>query len=172
MEPIWIFWTRPVNFKIIAGWPASRLVSNRPGRPVFLQKVFVHCSMYLMKNFQKGGMGEVLKFVTLDGGIRKKAKKIVFVFFLQKWLNFKTFFIEVTVWKTCFEQCKNVHKISIKTTGGHKLNYIRRLFYWYYAKAKKWSYNFLANCDRLFAICRAANAILFLGRAAFAVTKR
>ena len=46
--------TRPVNFKIIAGWP----VSDRPGRPVFLPKV--HCSMYQMKNFQKrGGMGEV-----------------------------------------------------------------------------------------------------------------
>ena len=48
--------------------------------------------MYQMKNFQKrGGMGEVLKFVTLDGGITKKHKKS-FVF-LQKWLNFKTFFI-------------------------------------------------------------------------------
>ena len=32
--------------------------------------------MYLMKNFQKGGgMDEVLKFVTLDGGLRKKQKK-------------------------------------------------------------------------------------------------
>ena len=32
-----------------------------------------------MKNFQKGGgMGEVLKFVTLDGGLRKKAKKCFF----------------------------------------------------------------------------------------------
>ena len=49
--------------------------------------------MYQMKNFQKrgGGMGEMLKFVTLDGGLRKKRKKS-FVF-LQKWLNFKTFFI-------------------------------------------------------------------------------
>ena len=47
--------------------------------------------MYSMKNFQKGeGMDEVLKFVTLDGGLRKKAKK--FLRFLQKWLNFKTFF--------------------------------------------------------------------------------
>ena len=36
-------------------------------------------------------MGEMLKFVTLDGGLRKKRKKS-FVF-LQKWLNFKTFFI-------------------------------------------------------------------------------
>ena len=50
LNPPW-----PVNFKIYAG------------RPVFLQKVFVHCSMHLMKNFQKGGMGKVLKFVTPDG---------------------------------------------------------------------------------------------------------
>ena len=36
-------------------------------------------------------MGEVLKFVTLDEGLKKRKKK--FVFFLLKWLNFKTFFI-------------------------------------------------------------------------------
>ena len=36
-------------------------------------------------------MSEVLKIVTLDGGLRKKnAKK--FLRFLQKWLNYKTFF--------------------------------------------------------------------------------
>ena len=41
-------------------------------------------------------MGEVLKFMTLDGGIRKKnAKK--FLRFLQKSLNFKTFFSKVSV---------------------------------------------------------------------------
>ena len=44
-----------------------------------------------MKIFQKGGdMGEVLKFVTLDGGLKKNAKKRLC--FLQKWLKFKTFF--------------------------------------------------------------------------------
>ena len=76
IEPVSIFATRTVNFKIIAGRP----VSDRPGRPVFLPKVFVHCSMYQMKNFQKG---EVLKFVTLEGDLRKKnAKKVCF--FLQK----------------------------------------------------------------------------------------
>ena len=32
---------------------------------VFLEKVFAHCSMHPIKNFQKGGsMGDVLKFVT------------------------------------------------------------------------------------------------------------
>ena len=43
----------------------------------FFTEGFVHCSMYLMKNFQKGGgMDEELKVVTLDGGLRKKRKKI------------------------------------------------------------------------------------------------
>ena len=58
---------------------------------MFLQKVSVYCSMYLMKKFQNGGrgMGEVLKFVTLDGGLRNKMKK-KFAFF-AKMTNFKTF---------------------------------------------------------------------------------
>ena len=34
-------------------------------------------------------MGEVLKFATSDGGLRKQRKKNLP--FLQKWLNFKTF---------------------------------------------------------------------------------
>ena len=38
-------------------------------------------------------MGEVLKFVTLDGNLRKKTRKNVCVFFKNDsiWLNFKTF---------------------------------------------------------------------------------
>ena len=40
--------------------------------------------MYLMKIFQKGGghegMGEVLKFVTFEGGIRKKKQKKIVAF--------------------------------------------------------------------------------------------
>ena len=36
--------------------------------------------MYLMKIFPKGGMGEGLKFVTLDGGLRKKTQKNFCVF--------------------------------------------------------------------------------------------
>ena len=35
--------------------------------------------MHLMKNFQKGGMGEVLKFVTFDGGLGKKNARKFFV---------------------------------------------------------------------------------------------
>ena len=73
--------------------------------------------MYLMKNFQKGGMGEVLKFVTLEGGLKKKCKKI-FAFFLQKWLNFKTFFWLSFGLKDLFWAAQNLHKISIKSTGG------------------------------------------------------
>ena len=38
-------------------------------------------------------MGEVLKFVTLDGGLRKKTQKKL-LRFLQKWLNFKTFLVK------------------------------------------------------------------------------
>ena len=81
-------------------------------------------------------MSEVLKCVTLDGGLRKKSKK-EFVFFLQKWLNFKTFFYLSFGLNDLFWAAQNVHKISRKTTGGHKLNYIRRSFEWYYVKAKK-----------------------------------
>ena len=56
--------TRPVNFKIIVGWPA--------GRPVFTEGF---CSLFNVSNekFLKwGGMGDVLKFVTLDRGLGKK----------------------------------------------------------------------------------------------------
>ena len=38
MEPVRIFSTRPVNFKIIAGWPAGRPVFDRPGQPVFCRR--------------------------------------------------------------------------------------------------------------------------------------
>ena len=37
-----------------------------------------------MKKFQKrGGMGEVLKFVTLDGSLRKKKHKKISAFFAK-----------------------------------------------------------------------------------------
>ena len=58
-------------------------LTDRADRPVILWKVFVHCSMHLMKNFQKeGAMGEVLKFVTPDWGLRTKRKNI-FSFFAK-----------------------------------------------------------------------------------------
>ena len=58
MELVRIFSTRPVNFKIYAGWPAGRPadqpVSDQSGWPGFSQKVFVYSSMHLLKNFKKG----------------------------------------------------------------------------------------------------------------------
>ena len=68
MEPITIFSTRPVNFKIYTGRPARLTV-------FFFTESFVHCSMHLMKNSHKGeAMDEVLKFVTPDGRSEKKRK--------------------------------------------------------------------------------------------------
>ena len=47
--------------------------------------------MHIMKNFRKGkAMGEVLKFVTPDGGLRKKNAKIFFAFFAKIKHKFKT----------------------------------------------------------------------------------
>ena len=43
--------------------------------------------MYLMKIFQKGGMGEELKFVILDGGLRKKTTQFSDLFWLSFGLN-------------------------------------------------------------------------------------
>ena len=71
--------------------PAGQPVSDRPGRPVFLQKVFVHCSIYPMKNFPKGGHGWNIKICDFGRGSQKnKQKKLLR--FLQEWLIFKTFF--------------------------------------------------------------------------------
>ena len=42
------------NIRRLTGrFTGGQPISDRPGRPVFLQKVFVYCSMHLMKNFQK-----------------------------------------------------------------------------------------------------------------------
>ena len=63
--------------------------------------------MYLMKNFQKqGGMGEVLKFVTLD------AKK--FLRFLQKWLNFKSFLVKFRFEKPVLSSAKRAQNNNKK----------------------------------------------------------
>ena len=67
-------------------------------------------------------MGEVLKFVTLDGSLRKKTQNSFCFFVLQKWLNFKSFFYLSFGLKDLFWAEQNVLKISIKITGGHKLN--------------------------------------------------
>ena len=52
---------------------------------VFLQKVFVHCSMHLMKNFQKGGDGWGVKICDFKWDkILQKIKKKIFLRILQK----------------------------------------------------------------------------------------
>ena len=79
--------------------------------------------MHLMKNFQKGrAMGEVLKFVTPDGGPRKKHKKKTFTFFAKITQFLDLFRLNVGL-KDLFWAAQNVHKKSLKGTGGHKLNY-------------------------------------------------
>ena len=82
MEPVRIFSTQPINFKIYAGW----LISEWPGRPVFYRKFLFTVECSLIKIFQKRGrsMGEVLKFGTSDEGLRKKMLKYFGVFCKQK----------------------------------------------------------------------------------------
>ena len=126
--------------------------------------------MYLIKNFQKGGMGEVLKFVTLDGGLRKKNAKSFYVFcknnsILRPFVG--KFRFECPVLSSA-KRAQNKHKKHWRAQA--KL--LDVLSYDILRNTKKQSYNFLAIGDRLFAICRAANAKLFFGSAAFAVTKK
>ena len=67
-------------------------------------------------------MGEVLKFVTPHGGLRKKTLNKLLRFF-AKIVHFKDLFRLDFGLKDLFRAAKNVHKLSIKRTGGHKLNY-------------------------------------------------
>ena len=66
-------------------------------------------------------MGEALKFVTLDGGLRKKRKKN-FVF-IAKMTQFEDLFYLSFGLKDLFWAAQSEHKKSTKSTGGHKLNY-------------------------------------------------
>ena len=74
MEPVRIFSTRPNRYisKITSvDGPVDRFLTDPVDR--FFTKGF--CSLFNTSNekFSKGGMlGEVLKFVTPDGGLRKK----------------------------------------------------------------------------------------------------
>ena len=114
-------------------------------------------------------MGEVLKFVTLDGSLRKKQKKSLF--FCKNHSLLRPFLFKFRFQKPVLRSAKraqNKHKNHWRAQA--KLldvlsNDIMR-------NAKKGSCNLLAICDRLFAICRAVNIKLFFGSAAFAVTKR
>ena len=62
----------------------------------FLKKVFVHCSMYLTQNF--------------------------FCVFCKNDLILRSFWLSFGL-NDLFWAAQNVHKISIKSTGRHKLNY-------------------------------------------------
>ena len=168
--------TRPVNFKIIAGWPTGRSVSDRPGRPVsdrpgrpvFLRKVFAHCLMYLMTNFQKGG-GAGVKICDFWQESQKKTQKICV--FCKNDLILRLFLVKFRFERPVLSSAKctqNKHKKHWRAQA-KLLNVLSNDIM---RKTKKWSYNFLAIGDRLFAICRAANTKLFFGSAAFAVTKR
>ena len=59
-------------------------------------------------------MDKVLKLVTQDEGLKKYFAKLTQFLVLFR-LNFRL--------KDLFLAAQNVHKISIKKTGGHKLNY-------------------------------------------------
>ena len=66
-------------------------------------------------------MGEMLKFMTLDGCLRKKTQKN-FTFFCKNDSILRPFLVKFRFERPVFSSA-NVHKISIKSTGGHKLNY-------------------------------------------------
>ena len=149
-------------------WPARSFY--RSFFLFFLQKVFVHCLMYLMKNFQNEGMVEVLKFVTLDGGLRKKTQKNFCVFCKNEW-SFRPFLVTFRFERLVLSSAKRTQN-KYKKHRRAQAKLLDVLSHDIMRKAKKWSYNFLAISDRLFTICRAANTKLFFGSAAFAVTKR
>ena len=72
-----------------------------------------------MKNFQKGVKGEVLKFVTPDGGLGKKMQKV----FCKNNSILRSFRLNFG-FKDLFGAAQIVHKIKIKRTEGYQLNYL------------------------------------------------
>ena len=94
-------------------------------------------------------MGEVLKFVTLDGGLRKKCKK-EFAYF-AKMTQLRPFLVKVrferpvlSTQKRAQNKLKKHCRAQTKLLDVFSNDILRR--------AKKRSYNFLAIGDRLFAI--------------------
>ena len=71
-------------------------------------------------------MDEVLKFVTLDGGLRKKAKKIVFVF-CKNDSTLRPFLFKFRFERSVLSSAKRAQN-KHKNAEGLKLNYIRRSF--------------------------------------------
>ena len=66
-------------------------------------------------------MGKVLKFLTLDGGLGKKMQKKFYVFCKNDSI-LRPFLVKFRFERPVLSSA-NVHKISIKSTGGHKLYY-------------------------------------------------
>ena len=155
------------NHHRLTGRSTGRLTGFWPPRSTGF---FTESFMYLVKSFQKGGMGEGLKFVTLDGGLRKKNAKNFWVF-CKNDLIFRPFLVKFLFeWPvlSSAKRAQNKHKKHWRAQAKS----LDVLCHDILQKAKKWSYKFLAVGDRLFAICRAANTKLFFRSAAFAVTKR
>ena len=66
------------NFKIYAGCRDGRPVSDRPGQPFFYRRFLFTVQCVQWKIFKReGGKGEVLKFVTPYGVLRKNAEKFL-----------------------------------------------------------------------------------------------
>ena len=63
----------------------------------------------------------MLKFMALDGGLRKKRNKS-FTFFCKNDSILRPFLVKFRFERPVLSSA-NVHKISIKSTVGHKLNY-------------------------------------------------
>ena len=163
MKPTRIFSTRPVNFKIIAAWPARSTGFFTDG----------FCSLFNISNekFSKGGgMGELLKFVTLDGDLRKKNAKNFFVFCKNDSI-LRPFLVKFRFEWPVLSSTKHVQNKQKKHWRA-QAKLLDVLSNDILQKAKKWSYNFFSYWWQIFAICRAANTKLFFGSAAFAVTKR
>ena len=103
-------------------------------------------------------MGEVLKFVTLDRGLKKKRKKIFYVFCKNN-STLRPFLVKFRFERPVLSSAKraqNKHKKNWRAQA--KLSDV--LSNDILRKAKKGSQNLLDIGDRLFAICRAANTIL------------
>ena len=113
--------TRPVIFKIIAGWPAGRPVFDRPGQPVFCRRV---CSLFNVfnKKSSKWGAWVRCKNLWLWTEVSEKKRKSIFAFFAKITQFWDLFGINFCL-NDLFWAAQNVQKISIKRTGGHLQNY-------------------------------------------------
>ena len=102
----------------------GRSTGFRPARSTgFLPKVFLHYSMYLMKNFQKGGghwWG--VKNCDLRRGSQKKKTQKNFCVFCKNDSILRPFLVKFRFERPVLSSAKRVQN-KHKSTGGHKLNY-------------------------------------------------